>query len=91
MKLSDSAFAETRLGSHFVHLGGARVGPYTIRATAPDDHEVDVVLCTTYRFLDEHGHVLPEGKMESATRIDERLEAVLLQDIQEEQGRPKCP
>ena len=38
--LSEFEFADsasgTRLGSHFAHLGGARIGPYYVSATAKD-------------------------------------------------------
>src|SRR5689334_5012823 len=53
IELSDSAFAETRVGSHVEALGGARVGPYSVRGKVRGTGEpVEVVLCTHARFLD---------------------------------------
>jgi hypothetical protein len=77
--LSESAFAQIRLGSHFKELGGARVGPYTIGATSKkDDGAVLVVLCTKARFLDKAGHEVPEARIEQAVSIDEKLTGVML-------------
>lgn len=39
VRLSDSAFGEVRFGSHFVHLGGMRAGPYTIPACSKARNE----------------------------------------------------
>lgn len=89
--LSESALAETRLGSHFPHLGGARIGPYTIRATTQDGRSIEVVLCTSYRLLDGKGRPVSEAMLESAETIDERLEAVLIQELQSADRPPKCP
>jgi hypothetical protein len=91
LTLSESAFAETRLGSHFPHLEGARIGPYTIRATSQDGRNVEIVLCTTYRFLDGKGRAVANAAMETARSIDERLDAVLIQEPQSAERPPKCP
>lgn len=78
-ELSDSAYAEIRLGSHFKYLGGARVGPYTIQATLKTSHKrIFVILCTKARFLDDRGVELQPGKEEYAQGIDEKLISVVL-------------
>jgi len=90
LRLADSAFAETRLGPRFKHLGGARAGPYTIKAALKQSRkEVDVVLCTKVRYLDRDGSELPQGKAEEAARIDEKLSAVMLREPSS--SRPECP
>lgn len=90
--LSDSAFAEIRPGPHFVHLGGARVGPYTIRATLKQSRrEVEVILCTKARFLDEQGFELLEDRRMQATRIEEKLMTVMLKEPSTSPASPECP
>lgn len=90
--LSDSAFAEIRLGSHFIYLGGARVGPYTIRATLKQSQrEVEIVLCTKARFLDDQGSELPGDKRMQATRIDEKLIIVMLKEPSTTLTSSECP
>ena len=90
--LSNSAYAELRLGSHFIHLGGARVGPYTIKATLKESHkEVEVILCTKARFLDDQGSELLEDKRMQATRIDEKLIIVILKEPSTIFASPECP
>src|SRR5438094_6421724 len=56
----------TRLGPHFMHLGGARIGPYEVMARArgsTDSFNVRVIICTAIEFLDRGGKVT---KLESA-------------------------
>lgn len=92
LKLSDSAYAEVRLGEHFKNLGGARIGPYTIQAKSlKDGRSIEVVLCTHTRFLDDNWKELPEDRIETASKIDEKLVAVLLQQPDEKRGKPLCP
>jgi hypothetical protein len=92
VRLSDSAFAEVRLGPHFKNLGGARMGPYTIQATSKKDGSaLVVVLCTKARFLNSAGQELPEARIEEAASIDEKLTGVmLLQEDSASAGRPPC-
>jgi len=90
LRLSDSAFAEVRLGSHFTHLGGARLGPYTISATSLQGGKpIEVVLCTTARFLDRNGKDLPENRIEEATATRETLTGVMLRE-EGQSGGPSC-
>jgi len=92
LDLAESAFAEARLGSHFVHLGGARVGPYTIKATLKQSREeIEVILCTKARFLGRDGSELPEDRLESAERIAEKLVAVMLREPSATFAGPECP
>jgi hypothetical protein len=80
----DSGEAEVRLGSHFKHLGAARLGPYTFEARVKGGGgrggAVLVTVCTRYRFLDRAGKVLPEGSDREfeATQVRERVTGVLL-------------
>lgn len=92
LQLSDSAYGEVRLGSHFKHLGGARMGPYTLGAKAlKDGRPILVVLCTKSRFLDRKGKELPEDRITQAVSIDEKLIAVMLRQENETESRPPCP
>lgn len=92
LRLSDSAFAEVRLGPDFKHLSGARIGPYTIQARSRKDGRVLlVVLCTKTRFLSATGQELPEARIEEAASIDETLTGVMLrQEGSAADGRPPC-
>lgn len=91
-ELSDSAYAEIRLGSHFTHLGGARVGPYTIQAALKPSHKrIVVILCTKARLLDEQGVELQPGKEEYARRIDEKLVSVVLVEPPAVSAELVCP
>jgi hypothetical protein len=88
--LSDSAFGEVRLGSHFTHLGGERLGPYTIRAKVKQSGKpIQLVLCTTSRFLSQSGRPLSEDDMFDAVRVEEKLDFVMLRDAGA-QSRPGC-
>jgi hypothetical protein len=79
LRLSDSAFAEVRLGPDFINLSGARLGPYTIDAKSEKDGKpLVVVLCTKARFLDNKGHELPETRINQAASIEEKLIGVML-------------
>lgn len=86
------AWAEVRLGSHFKALGGARMGPYSFKARVRSSNsEVEVVLCTSGRFLNSKGEELPESQMFEAVRLEEHLVTLLLRDVSTTQGRPSCP
>lgn len=90
--LADSAYAEVRLGPHFKSLAGARIGPYTVRATSKrDGRALLVVLCTKARFLNRAGQQLPEAQIEQAVSIDEKLTGVmLLQESNASADQPPC-
>ena len=86
------AWAEVRLGSHFKALGGARMGPYSFKARVrSSNHEVEVVLCTSGRFLNSKGEELPESQMFEAARLEEHLVTLLLRDVSTTRGAPSCP
>lgn len=90
--LSDSAYAEVRLGPQFKRLEGARIGPYSVQATSTKDGSaLVVVLCTKARFLNSTGQKLAEAKIEEAVSIDEKLTGVmLLQESNASADRPPC-
>ncbi|MEO6279966.1 MAG: hypothetical protein ABIP59_19355 [Roseateles sp.] len=90
-ELSDSAFAETRLGSHFRHLSGARIGPYTVqlhRRAALEPRERQLLICTKTRFLDRKGRELRQDAIFDAVRVKEEITTMLIQDTSEP---ARCP
>ena len=77
------AFAQVRLGDHFRHLGGNRLGPYTFKASSRNTTAAPVLvtLCTSAVFVDSSDRVLPTGDEElEATGVRELLNAVVLRD-----------
>lgn len=91
LRLSDSAFAEVRLGPDFINLSGARMGPYTIDAKSEKDGKpIVVVLCTRVRFLDSKGRELPETRIYQAASIEETLTGVMLRQEGQVTARPLC-
>ncbi|MGZ5199168.1 MAG: hypothetical protein ACXWC4_05295 [Telluria sp.] len=91
LRLSDSAYAEIRLGSDFIHLSGARMGPYSIDAKSQKSGKsLVVVLCTKARFLDSNGRELPETRMNQAVSIDEKLTGVMLRQEGDTEVWPPC-
>lgn len=91
LHLSESAYAEIRLGPAFKKLSGARMGPYTIEAKSEKDGKaLVVVLCTRARFLDSKGRELPETRIEQAVSIDEKLTGVMLRQQGDVAERPPC-
>lgn len=79
------AFAQVRLGPHFKHLSGYRLGPYTFLASPKGKTGVSVLvtLCTSAQLLDNSDKVLPTGSGQefAATRVREFLNAVVLRDV----------
>lgn len=91
LTLSNSAYAEVRLGSHFKNLGGTRMGPYTVMAKSKSDGSpLVVVLCTKARFLSKSGKELPDKRIEEAASVQEKLTGVLLLQEGHSEGRPPC-
>jgi hypothetical protein len=91
LRLSDSAYAEVRLGPDFINLSGARMGPYTIDAKSEKDGKpLVVVLCTKPRFLDSKGHELPATRINQAASIAEKLTGVMLRQEGDVAARPLC-
>ena len=81
--LPESAYAEVRLGGHFKHLGGARLGPYTFLVQQLPPRPAiarQVLLCTTAQFVSTRGQVLPEPQWELATQIREKLVSASFQE-----------
>lgn len=91
LRLSESSYAEIRLGADFINLSGARIGPYTIDAkSTKDDKPLVVVLCTSARFFDSKGQELPETRIVQAVSIKEKLAGVLLREKTDDTARPPC-
>ncbi len=92
LDLENTVMAAVRLGPHFEHLGGARVGPYLLEGKpkgSKDADPLEVVLCTHVRFLDADGKVpVDETK---ATRIDEQLSVVMIRESHSKPAVPSCP
>ena len=82
LTMPNDAYAMVRLGPHFKHLGGSRLGSYTFDAMPKDGKgpAVQVTLCTTPLLLDKSGNTLSsdQDRYFSATQIRELLNAVVL-------------
>jgi hypothetical protein len=92
--LPDTAFAEVRFGSHFKHLSGGRMGPYTFMAAprvSSATGKIEVIVCTDVRFLDRYGKQLPDSEIEDAVRLEETLASVQVRDTRGDAGSPVCP
>lgn len=92
--LPDTAFAEVRFGSHFKHLSGGRMGPYTFRAkprASGFTSEIEIIVCTGVRFLDKSGKQLPDSEFEGPARLEETLASVQVRDGRADAGGPVCP
>jgi hypothetical protein len=84
-RLPNSAFAAVRLGSHFPHLGGSRLGPYMLQVQPRDSSAAAgalISLCTRHVFLDRSGNPLPESDAApmQATAVREELTAVVIRE-----------
>lgn len=92
--LPDTAFAEVRFGSHFKHLSGGRMGPYTFRAKPRASSfagDIVLIVCTGVRFLDKSGKQLPDSEFADAVRLEETLVSVQVRDGRADAGSPVCP
>ncbi len=90
------AWADVRIGSHFEHLGGKRLGPYQVEIRPKGSSSMSPVvltLCTTYDFLDRNGkRIDPDGPgLEDAVDVREKLVSVQLTEAREADRRPVCP
>lgn len=90
------AYAEIRLGSHFKHLGGARLGPYSVMVTPKGSSSfspVVLTLCTEYQFIGRNGKLIKEESpgFFDATEVKETLLSVQLRQASEFSNRPNCP
>ena len=92
LKLDDTAMAAIRFGPHVKHLGGARMGPYTIQAhpkTSRNAAPIEIVLCTDARFFDSSGQAVQDET--NAVRLEEKLTVVMLREINSAPASPNCP
>jgi hypothetical protein len=90
--MDPTATAAVRFGPQFKNLGGARMGPYTIRArpkTPRNAATLEIVLCTDARFLDASGKETSDQM--SAVRVEERLAAMMLREAGSKPAIPSCP
>ncbi|MBS1186871.1 MAG: hypothetical protein H6R04_889 [Burkholderiaceae bacterium] len=91
--LPETADAEIRFGNQFVHLGGARMGPYTFRAKVKGvakPAEIDVTVCTVATFLDKSGRKVTKSVEKTATKVEEKLTVVLVRDARDD-AAAVCP
>ncbi|MDR7331001.1 hypothetical protein [Roseateles asaccharophilus] len=83
-ELSDSAFAEARLGTHFTHLGGTRIGPYSVRLhrhERQEPRERELLICTKVSYLDRQGRELLGDAAFEAVHVKEIVTTMQVQDI----------
>jgi len=95
-----SGYAEVRFSVDFVHLGGASMGPYDFivvpkgQKTRPNYEDIQVLLtiCTSHKFLDAKGKVIPEktGNIFVASTVHETVTAVLIREWKDNK-MPNCP
>jgi hypothetical protein len=94
LRLPSSAFAQVRFASYFRKLGGRRMGPYSFTAqTRESAHpgQVEVVVCTTSRFVDAEDHVLQGDRIFSASRVIEHLSSIVVRDATMSPVPAVCP
>jgi len=94
--LPTSAFATVRLGPHFTHLAGRRLGPYLFEARPLDpatDGAVLISRCTQPQFLDRAGRSLPAGEDPpiEASDVREDLTAIVIREPAAISAGPGCP
>jgi hypothetical protein len=95
-RLPTSAFATVRLGPHFTHLAGRRLGPYLFEARPLDPATggaVLISLCTQPQFLDRAGRPLPAGEDPpiEASDVREDLTAIVIREPAAISAGPGCP
>lgn len=77
-----------RLGSHFTHLSGARIGPYQVMARpkgSKGPFNIEVWVCTGTEFLDKAGKRTDDEF--SASRTREYLDGFI---VQPQDGKLRC-
>jgi hypothetical protein len=91
-RMEPTVMAAVRFGPEAKHLGGARMGPYIIRArpkTPKNAAPLEIVLCTEALFFDAAGKQLPNEK--NAVRVEERLGPMMLREAGSKPAIPSCP
>jgi Ran GTPase-activating protein (RanGAP) involved in mRNA processing and transport len=92
LELENTVMAAVRLGPHFEHLGGARIGPYLLQGKpkgSKNGEPLEVVLCTQSRFLDGAGK--PAADETKAAGVEEQLTVVMLREAHSRPAIPSCP
>ena len=87
----DPAGWGVRLGNHFKHLGGARIGPYVFSAKSravKSGGKLEVTICTQVTFLDARGN--PAKDLLEASAFREKLSQVVVREGSAE-GFASCP
>ncbi|BDS05745.1 hypothetical protein NT6N_07850 [Oceaniferula spumae] len=89
----DAGGSATRLGRHWPHLGGARIGPYVIRVTSKsaDKTPFELTVHCEQVFYDKDGKVLPmkngevtDEIIKNTVRVGEKVISVSLAPWKEE-------
>jgi hypothetical protein len=86
-ELSDTVIG-VRLGPHFKHLSGGRIGPYSVAARArgsKGSYEIEVVVCTETQFVNAKGKTI---EPQEATHFKEVLQGFI---VRPPGGRVNCP
>lgn len=92
LDLANTATAAVRFGPQFTHLGGARMGPYIIRARpkgSTGGDTLEVVVCTRARLLDASGKATESAS--DAVRVEEHVTVVMLRVLNAVPAIPTCP
>jgi len=92
LEMDNTVMAAVRFGFHVRHLGGAHMGPYMIPArprTPKDALPIEVVLCTDARFFDASGKSIQDEM--NAVRVEEKLTAVMLREVNSAPAIANCP
>ena len=69
------------------------MGPYTFVAkpmASSFTSEIEVIVCTTTRFLDKSGKQLLDSNIEDAVRVEEKLASVQVRGKRGDALRPVC-
>jgi len=91
LDMDDTVMAALRFGPH-TKLGGARMGPYMIQARPKipkDASPLEVVICTDALFFDASGRATEDEI--NAVRLEEKLTAVILRELNSHPAIPNCP
>jgi hypothetical protein len=78
-----------RLGNHFTHLGGKRIGPYTLWARprgSAGPFDIEIQVCTSVTFLNSTGRATDD--IIDAAQTKEVLRSFV---VQLESGKVACP
>ena len=92
LEFEGAPLAEVKFGSHFTHLSGGRMGPYSLWAKPkgkPGKSTLEVTICTAPTFLDKKGKKATDEF--EAVSVSERLTGIIIQDANETKHQVTCP